>query len=99
MPKQQAELVEFRRMLDMSGTVTPAPKSAPTPVQARSSAAITPCPMCGNPVPESELSADDECEVCAALRRLRITLEKRGLLHPNLFERANNSVLPPSDRE
>jgi hypothetical protein len=96
--KQEGELIAFRRVLDMASpdAVTEPTKAAQRP---QISVRMTDCPKCGSRVPEKELTADDECGLCAALRSLRNTLEKRGLLHPELFERANNSVLPPSDRE
>lgn len=57
------------------------------------------CPTCGNEVPAAEINADDRCKVCDALASLRISMEKSGAIHPNLFERQDNRCLPPGDRE
>lgn len=56
------------------------------------------CSKCGEMVPAIETNADDECEICAALASLRATLEKRGLMHADLFEQGRSS-LPAGDRE
>ena len=53
------------------------------------------CARCGEPCALADLSPEDECGVCLAIRNLRITMEKRGTLHPDLFE---DKRLPPSDR-
>lgn len=55
------------------------------------------CPACRNEVPLAELNADDECEICAALRSLRVCMETKGTKHPDLFDRKKQ--LPPGDRE
>jgi hypothetical protein len=56
------------------------------------------CAKCGSIEPVASLNADDLCGVCAALASLRDTLEKRGIIHPTLFDRSK-SQLPPSDRD
>ena len=55
------------------------------------------CAKCGDvvPVEELELSPDDFCAICAAIDSLTATLERRGILHPQLFK---DNQLPPSDR-
>jgi len=65
----------------------------------------TKCQTCGFPTPTIELAQwDGECQTCAALGSLYRTLEKRGLVHRDLFqkqpgeERPGDSVLPASDR-
>ena len=54
------------------------------------------CSKCGDPTPLAELSADDWCPLCESLARLRDTLEKKGIVHPQLFDR--NRQLPRGDR-
>lgn len=47
---------------------------------------------------EGPLNADLECEICAALMSLKATMERKGLIHPDLFDH-KNAALPPGDRE
>jgi hypothetical protein len=61
---------------------------------------ILKCPICGIITPDEELNAYDMCSVCAALYKLRNTMEKRGRFHPDLFEsHRGERQLPPSDRK
>ena len=55
------------------------------------------CAKCGDPTPLADLNADDWCSLCASIDRLRATLEKRGIVKPDLFDN-QHSQLPPSDR-
>jgi len=43
------------------------------------------CSNCGDSEPLEFLSADDECRLCASMRRLQATMEERGTMDPSLF--------------
>ena len=61
----------------------------------RSNPTLGTCATCGDQTALADLSPEDECGLCSAIRNLRVTMEKRGTLHPDLF----NRQLPPGDRE
>lgn len=63
----------------------------------RSEPVMGKCAKCGDATPTAELNADEWCGLCAAIDRLRGTLEKRGIIHPQLFPEGNRE-LPPGDR-
>lgn len=44
------------------------------------------CTMCRQPVPAKECDADDRCEVCQALMKLRDTLIRTGKMKPETPE-------------
>lgn len=58
---------------------------------------MTACVDCKEPTPDKDLDGDDRCPVCAALCSLRLTLERRGIIHRELWD-IPNQQLPPTDR-
>lgn len=61
----------------------------------RQEPAMSLCLTCGDETPLADLSPENECGLCVAIRRLRVTMEKSGRMHPQLF---GNQALPPDDR-
>lgn len=53
------------------------------------------CALCGDPTPEVVLDADDRCPLCAAIDNLRVTMERKGTRHPELFDRPIKPTTAP----
>ncbi len=47
---------------------------------------MKPCRTCQVATPEKELDQDGDCEVCAALLKLKRTMQSTGRMHPSLFD-------------
>jgi hypothetical protein len=60
---------------------------------SRSQPLVGRCERCGFEEELSKLDAENECELCQAIRSLRICMEEKGTIKQREFDR-----LPPGDR-